>query len=349
MKRTLSVLLALCLLMSCALFAGCSNNGNSDNFPVTVGEVTIDKEPVSVVVLSDKLADIISYIGYDIKMVGRSEECDQDFLKVVPTVGKASAPDVNAITAAGADLVIADGYLAADARQSIESAGVKVLVLNPATNKEELEALYTDLGTALGGKTAGAEKGKKGYNTLFDTLETLNTVSTGVVQTAAYLYINEAGQLCTFPAGSLEQTFFNYSGTSNVFISQTEPVVQAEYLRIESPTYLFVDSPDVLQVLQADPSLAGINALVNGHTLVIPKINFERHGSSVEQAVFDILSYIEKISKGTPDEATAAATESATDAATEAATDVVAEEATEEATASAEDAAALAAADGGTY
>nr|WP_316623615.1 ABC transporter substrate-binding protein [uncultured Ruminococcus sp.] len=349
MKRTLSVLLALCLLMSCALFAGCSNNGSSDNFPVTVGEVTIDKEPVSVVVLSDKLADIISYIGYDIKMVGRSEECDQDFLKVVPTVGKASAPDVNAITAAGADLVIADGYLAADARQSIESAGVKVLVLNPATNKEELEALYTDLGTALGGKTTGAEKGKKGYNTLFDTLETLNTVSTGVVQTAAYLYINEAGQLCTFPAGSLEQTFFNYSGTSNVFISQTEPVVQAEYLRIESPTYLFVDSPDVLQVLQADPSLAGINAIVNGHTLVIPKINFERHGSSVEQAVFDILSYIEKISKGTPDEATAAATEATTEAATEEATDAAAAEATEEATASADDAAALAAADGGTY
>ena len=335
MKRTLSILLALCLLLSCAaVFSGCSGKGKNNEFPVTVADVTIDKEPTAIVVLSDKLADIISYIGYDIKMVGRSEECDQEFLKIVPVVGKADAPDVNTITSAGADLVIADDTTPADVKQNIEVAGVKVLTLKPATTKEELEALYTDLGTALGGKTTGAEKGKKEFDTLFETLETLNTASTGVVKTAAYIYLNEAGQLCTFPAGSLEQTFFNYSGTSNVFVAQTEPVIEPEYLRIESPTYLFVDSTDVLQIMQADPNLASVNALVNGHTLVIPKINFERHGTSVEQAIFDILSYIEKVSKATPDEATAAATEKATEAATEAATEETTEEATEEATVS---------------
>ena len=333
MKRTLSILLALCLLLSCAaVFTGCSGTGNSNEFPVTVADVTIDKEPQAIVVLSDKLADVISYIGYDIKMVGRSEECDQDFLKVVPVIGTAAAPDVNAITSAGADLVIADDTLAADVKQSIEGAGVKVLTLKPATNKDELEALYTDLGTALGGKTKGAEKGKGGFDTLFETLDTLNTVSTGVVQTAAYLYLNNAGQLCTFTAGSLEQMFFNYSGISNVFISQADPMIETEYLRIESPTYLFVDSDEVLQVINADPSLANVSAVKNGHTLVIPKINFERHGKSVEQAVFDILSYIEKISKATPDEATAAATEAATAAATEEAPEEVTEEATEEVT-----------------
>jgi len=330
MKRTLSILLAICLLLSCAaVFTGCKSAGNNNDFPVTVGDVTIDKEPQAIVVLSDKLADIISYIGYDIKMVGRSEECDQKFLSVVPTVGTSAAPDVNAIKSAGADLVIAEDTLAADVKQNIEAAEIKVLTLRPATNKDELEALYTDLGTALGGKTTGAEKGKKGFDTLFETLDTLNTVSTGVVQTSAYLYLNNANQLCTFTAGSLEQMFFNYGGTSNVFVSQTEPMIETEYLRIESPTYLFVDSEEVIDIIKADPSLANVSAIVNDHTLVIPKINFERHGSSVEQAVFDILSYIEKISKATPDEATAAATEAATEAPTEEATEAATEEATE--------------------
>ena len=330
MKRTLSILLAICLLLSCAaVFTGCKGTGNNNEFPVTVAEVTIDKEPQAIVVLSDKLADIISYIGYDIKMVGRSEECDQKFLSVVPTVGTAAAPDVNAIKSAGADLVIAEDTLAADVKQNIEAAEIKVLTLKPATNKDELEALYTDLGTALGGKTKGAENGNEGFTTLFETLETLNTVSTGVVQTAAYLYLNNAGQLCTFTSGSLEQMFFNYSGTSNVFVSQSEPIIETEYLRIESPTYLFVDSDEVLQVINADPSLANVSAVKNGHAVVIPKINFERHGSSVEQAIFDILSYIEKVSKATPDEATAAATEAATEAPTEEATEAATEEATE--------------------
>lgn len=328
MKRTLSILLAVCLLLSCVgLFAGCSAKGDNQNYPVTVREVTIEQEPKAVVVLNDYLADIVSYIGYDIKMVGRSEECDQEFLQIVPVVGKAAAPDINTITSAGADLVIADNSLTADAKQNLEAAGIKVLQMQPATKLDELQALYVDLGTALGGKTTGAEKGQKSYDTLFDTLDTLNTATTSFVQSAAYLYLDESGQLCTFTEGSLEQKFFNYSGTTNVFAHQTEPVIDPDHLKIESPSYLFVDSTAVLEIMQADPSLANVSALKSGHTLVIPKKNFERHGTSVEQAVFDILSYIEKVSKATPDEATLAATEAATEEATEAATE---EETTEE-------------------
>ena len=100
MKRILSIALALCMLLSCAVvFTACSGE-KSGEYPVTVGGVTIEKEPKNIVVLNDVHADIISYIGYDIKMVGRSAECDQDFLSIVPAVGSAASPDVVAITAA---------------------------------------------------------------------------------------------------------------------------------------------------------------------------------------------------------------------------------------------------------
>ncbi len=307
MKRALSFLLALCLLASCAaIFAGCKQEKSNKDFPVTFGEVTIQQEPQAIVVLSDKLADVISYIGYDIKMVGRSEECTQEFLQVVPTVGKAAAPDVAAITAAGADLVIADNTIPEDAKQNLTAAGINVVTMNPAQNTAELGEMYENLGTVIGGKETGREKGEKGYATLFNTLDALNTATTQVVKTSAYLYLDESGQLCTFVKDSLEQKFFSYNGAANVLADQTEPIANVESLRIESPSFLFCDSIDVLNVLQTNPSLAIIKALVSGHTLVIPKINFERPGKSVEQAVFDMLSYIEKVTKATPDEATPA-------------------------------------------
>ena len=325
MKRTLSLLLAVCLLLSCAaIFAGCDQKTNSNDFPVTFGDVTIESEPTAIVVLNDDLADIISYIGYDVKMVGRSEECDQDFLYVVPTVGKAASPDVNAIIASGADMVIADSTLPAEAKQSLEAAEIKVVLMEPARTEAELPELYKNLGTVLGGKETGLKKGEDGCKTLFDTLKTLNTASsTDIVKTAAYLYLDDNGQLCTFVQGSLEQKFFSYNGASNVFANQTEPVINTDDLRLESPSFIFCDSEEVLNVLQSDPNLSRVHALVNGHTLVIPKESFNRHGTTIEKTVFDMLSYIEKASKATPDEATP-------DTATTAATEAPTEEATEE-------------------
>ncbi len=307
MKRIVSLLLTLCLLLSCAaIFAGCKPDQSSKDFPVTFGDVVIEQEPKAVVVLSDKLADIISYIGYDVKLVGRSEECTQEFLQIVPSVGKAAAPDTAAIGAAGADLVVADNTLPEDVKQNLTAAGIKVVTMAPAENELQLGELYSNIGTVLGGNETGKAKGEKGYATLFETLDTLNTATPKVVITSAYLYLDQNGQLCTFVKDSLEQKFYGYNGASNVLADQTEPVANLEALRIESPSFIFCDSIDALNILQNIPELRNIKALTEGHTLVIPKINFERHGTSVEQAVFDMLSYIEKVTKATPDEATPA-------------------------------------------
>ena len=304
MKRFLCIVLSLCVLLSCTvIFSGC-NNKASENWPVTVGDVTIDKEPENIVVLNDVFADIISYIGYDIKMVGRSEECDQEFLHVVPTMGKGAAPDTAAITAAKTDLVIADNTLSADAKSAIESGGAKVITFDIPTTSDALKELYTNLGTVLGGKTAGKEKGEKGYEGLLEMLSTMNTATSNVVQTVAYIYLDENNQLCTFVKGSLEYQFFNYNGNSNVFANQAAPAINLDELKLGSPNFIFYDNDKDLAALKADQSLAGVNALESNHTCQIPKKSFFRYGKSAEQAIFDILNYIEKTTKGTPDSAT---------------------------------------------
>lgn len=342
MKRIISIALSLCILLSCAvIFAGCSTESSKD-WPVTVGEVTIDKEPQNIVVLNDVFADIISYIGYDVKMVGRSQECDQEFLHVVPTVGTAAAPDTAAIASAEADLVIADNTLGADVRSAIEEGGAKVVTFDVPTTSDELKELYINLGTVLGGKTTGSEKGESGYDGLLDMLGTMNTVTSNVVQTVAYLYLDENDQLCTFVKNTLEFQFFNYNGNSNVFSNQETPVVNTEELRIGSPNYIFYDDERVLTVLAADENLVNVNALVNEHTYQIPKRSFFRFGKSAEQAVFDMLNYIDKSSKATPDDATpdtaiAATTPAAAPAATTAAAAPAEENAASSAAEAAED------------
>ena len=304
MKRILSLLLALCVLLSCAaIFSGC-NNKTSDDWPVTVGGVTIDKEPENIVVLNDVCADVISYIGYDIKMVGRSQECDQEFLYVVPVMGTAAAPDTAAIANAKADLVIADNTLGADAKSAIESGGAKVATFEVPTTSDALGQLYIDLGTLLGGKTTGNEKGTKGYEELLNMLGTMNTATSNVVQTVAYVYLNGSNQPCTFVKGTLEYQFFEYNGNSNVFANQAAPEINLDELKLGNPNYIFYDNENTLAVLQADQSLAGVNALAKNHTFMIPKKAFFRFGKSAEQAIFDMLNYIDKSSKATPDSAT---------------------------------------------
>ena len=93
MKKIVSVFLASALAVSaCAGLAGCS--GDNKNYPVSVADITIETEPKDIVVLSDETADIISYLGYAKKMVGRSDEVTQNFLSVAPSVGSAANPDV---------------------------------------------------------------------------------------------------------------------------------------------------------------------------------------------------------------------------------------------------------------
>ncbi len=317
MKRPLSLLLALCIMLSCAaLLGGCNKDGSSAGYPVTIGDTTIKKEPKNIVVLNDELADIISYIGYDIKMVGRSNECDQSFLSVVPAVGAGASPDVNQITAAETDLVISDNTLSANVRQSLESAGITVLSMNVPTTLEELHTVYVNLGTALGGSEKGAVKGEDSYNGLHKMLDQLNTATSSIVQTAAYLYLDGSGQLCTFVKDTLEYNIFGFNGCTNVFMNQTQPLVNANELKISSPNYIFYDTPAVLEYLKTVPEYKNVSALVKNHTLQIPIKQFQRHGSTAEQTVFEMLNYIEKITKATPDEKKPAATAAPTTAET---------------------------------
>ena len=192
MKRLISVLLAAVMVCTAAvMFAGCGDG----NYPVTVANITIDKEPTAIVVLDPSAADIISYMNYDGKIVGRSTEVDQSYLSVAPDFGAASEPDVQGIINSGAQVVFAGDKLSDDAFKQLEDSKVQVIKMSLADTPKELETNYLTIGKILGGAVTGLEKGTTAYEKLIEQMEKLkievssSTVS-GALETACFLYVD---------------------------------------------------------------------------------------------------------------------------------------------------------------
>ena len=134
-NRIISISLAVILAFSVLLtFAGCGDN----NYPVEVANFVIKSEPENIVVLDPSTADIISYIGYDVKMVGRSDEVNQSFLSIVPSVGSASSPDADEIINSGATVVFAGENLDDTVKQTLQSNDIMVITMSQAETSEQL-------------------------------------------------------------------------------------------------------------------------------------------------------------------------------------------------------------------
>ncbi len=304
LKRVISLILCVLLILSMGLCLCSCKDKKGDEYPVTIGDVTIEKEPLNIVVLSDSLADIISYMGYDLKMVGRNIECDQEFLSIVPIVGSAQAPNVDAIITYEADLVITENTLSDATKRDLSDAKIPVVTLSKATSFEELKALYRNLGTVLGGNVTGKAQGESSYDELIKTLDTYeDAIPNDLIKTACYLYLNENNELCTLTKGSIEYSLFDYCGAINIFPNQETATVDLEQLKIGTPTYIFYDNERVLDYLENDSELSTIGAVERGDVFEVKKSYFYRQGTTCEELIYRMIEYMFILDEATKDEA----------------------------------------------
>lgn len=303
LKKTLSLLLIVVMILTMTLcLCSCKNDENAE-YPVTIGNVTITSEPLNIVVLSDDFADIISYMGYDIKMVGRSIECDQEFLSIVPIIGTAQDPNVDSILAYETHLVIADNTLSDSAKSALAESNIPVISFEKPNSLEELKALYTSIGTVLGGNVTGKAQGENSYNELITTLSDFEgAIPNDIVKTACYLYIDENGSLCTLTSSTIKYELFNYCGAINAFSNQQEPQVDLEQLRISTPTFIFYDDEAVLDLLNENSELSSMSALKNANTYQVKLSDFERLGTSCEELIYHMIEFMFIEDEATPDE-----------------------------------------------
>ncbi|MDR0914968.1 MAG: ABC transporter substrate-binding protein [Oscillospiraceae bacterium] len=305
--RVLCCILAAVLCLSCAVCLSSCSGGN-DEFPVTVGNITINEEPKNVVALSDNAADIICAIGYATKLVGRSDECTQpDIAEFIESVGAEQAPDVQKIKELKADIVFAEPTLSAEKKTELKNAGLTVITTELAPTMEELEILYKTIGKVLGGNKTGLQKAEKAFNNLTSNINGVTSLipDSDILNTACYLYLVEGQILSTLLPNTFEESILANCGVVNVTKNNITTTVDAATLKVFNPTFIFCDTQQVLDYLKNDNDLKSLSALTNKKAFLLPKSELERQGYTLADTYAYMIKSIYPETDSTPDYAIA--------------------------------------------
>ena len=333
MKKLIAGILCAVLVLGTALsLSGCGDK----NYPVKIANLTIDKEPKSIVVLDPNSADIISYMGYDVKIVGRSREVDQKYLDVAPVMGSAVSPSVQDIIDSGATVVFANEGLNDDFEQSLEKEGIAVIEMSVAETPKQLETNYHTIGKILGGNDDGDAKAASSYDKLISAMEQRKSEASAknatALDTVCYLYYEQGG-LRLMTSGTYGDMLLGYTGSVNVAVNIDENKVDVNTLKVANPKYIFYADDSTLKAVQADPVLSKLAAVTGGKTMQITKDEMSRQGLTALETLEKMIGFIHpelaKAQKATEPtqqtETNPAETQAATQAATEAATQAAAQ------------------------
>ena len=333
MKKLIAGILCAVLVLGTALsLSGCGDK----NYPVKIANLTIDKEPKSIVVLDPNSADIISYMGYDVKIVGRSREVDQKYLDVAPVMGSAVSPSVQDIIDSGATVVFANEGLNDDFEQSLEKEGIAVIKMSVAETPKQLETNYHTIGKILGGNDDGDAKAASSYDKLISAMEQRKSEASAknatALDTVCYLYYEQGG-LRLMTRGTYGDMLLGYTGSVNVAVNIDENKVDVNTLKVANPKYIFYADDSTLKAVQADPVLSKLAAVTGGKTMQITKDEMSRQGLTALETLEKMIGFIhpelakaQKASEPAQQtETKPAETQAAAQAATEAATQAAAQ------------------------
>lgn len=284
-RRVLSFLMVV--LFACTI-AGCSQMDSlvsgvtaTGEFPVEVNGVTISARPQRVVVLSPSLADVVLALNCETQLAGASDGCTQSGLEELQ---KVSADDVAAVQDLQPDLVLVDSS-SNGVQSALEDAGVKVLSVDPATDREDFERLYSQVSSALLGGGSGYDAGIKAAQDIFITLDNINRiVPTDKVTTACYLY-NLDNSAVT--GDMFASTVMSYAGVTNIFDSLEGGTYDFDSLRIANPNVIFC-APGLKEEIENDSRFSDFQAVKNGKVVELDKSLMEWQGRTVIETAYEI-------------------------------------------------------------
>lgn len=276
--------LMLCLLLLTALITGChaqeqaSDEGETGNYPVTVGGLTLSSKPERVVVLSENLADVILALGYESTLKGRSAECTQSELAVLPEV---SLSDLDGLKALEPDLILVDAE--PENADALAMEGLPVAVILPATGRSDFEREYAEVGSALNGQIDGAEFAVKRAQDIFLAIDdiTRNAPASNIVTTACYLYDLE-GNAAT--GDTLAGELISATGATNAFENTSAGEATLAALTVANPNYIFCPT-GLREAIMSSPKLSELTAVANGLVYEMDPSYMVRQGRTVLQAV----------------------------------------------------------------
>ena len=239
LKRTLAALWGILLIAGA--FAGCGPKGDitsgaaQQDYPVTVNDATVKDEPKGVAVLSPNLAEVVLALGYEMQLCGKSALCTQTDLSVLPDF---TVDDPAGIQAAGGDLVLTDTAPTEEQVKALNGAGIDVVVIPAAANREDFTRLYRQVGAAMQGGVKGYTRGEKIAEGIFSTVDDISRQipQSDTVVSVCYLY-DAAGGVAT--GDTLEGKLIEYAGLVNAASDGVGNQMDVDTLLMVQPQYIF--------------------------------------------------------------------------------------------------------------
>ena len=284
MKKTIKFMsFLLCILLISSLFTGCNVQEQIETvgdvimqeYPVTIGEVTVNQKPKKVVVLTDALADAVIASGFETSLIAAPEESDHNNFK---TLTKINPEDTASIIALTPDLIISNVY-SEEQKAAFTEAQIPFVTINLARNREDYERLYKELGAVLGGSNTGANNALENARSIFTTLDDLQRIipESIVVKTACYIFDTE-GKGVT--GDMLAGTVMNYCGLSNIFAGGENGEYDIEYLKIIDPQYIFCPI-GLKEEIMKNKEFKDLDAVVNDRVFEVEEKLAKRNGRSI--------------------------------------------------------------------
>lgn len=226
---------------------------------MTINGVTIAAAPTGVVVLSPNVADVILAMDYEISLKAKSAACTQSDLTALPNV---TADDVKQIKDLGANLVFTDTKLTQVQTDALSKAGIAVLTIPEATGREDLDRLYSQVGSALKGAKTGYEHGKKESQSIFLTIDDISRIipKSNTLITVAYLFDAEGGVVT---GDTLEGKLIESAGLVNAAADGAKNKMDIKELLIANPQYIFCPT-GVKAKLAQSPEYKKLTAVKTG-------------------------------------------------------------------------------------
>ncbi len=239
LKKITAVFLCISFLLSA--FAACgpqndiSSGAGVQDYPVTVGSVTIKEKPTGVAVLSENLADVILAMDYEVSLKAKSAQCTQSDLSVLPDV---TADDAERLKGLDVNLVLTDTELTKEQTEALEKNGITVLAIARATGREDLDRLYSQVGAALNGAKTGYTRGQKISQGIFLTIDDISRIipKTDIPTSVAYLYDDQGGVVT---GDTLEGKLIESAGLVNAASDGTNNKMEINDLLMVDPKYIF--------------------------------------------------------------------------------------------------------------
>lgn len=250
-------------------------------YPVTVTdqagrEVTIEKEPSSIVSGYYISSSLLIALGLKDKVVGIEAKADKrpiyklaaPEMTELPNVGTAKEFNLEACAALSPDLVILPMKLK-DAAQSLTDLGITVLLVNP-----ESQDLLTEMINTIATATNTNSEAAKLLAYIDSQKAILTSALSGAEPESVYLAGNSSF-LSTAGPSMYQSSIIELAGGKNAADSITDTYwaeISYEQLLAWDPSYIIIasDAEYTVDDVMNDPNLAECTAVKNSHVYAIP-------------------------------------------------------------------------------